>query len=169
MEMLLAQPVRRGAVWVTQALATTSAAACLCGVLAVSVCGAVAFGPWAGKVEPQRFLLPVANVFGMMVCLAGIAACVSAADSYRWRTIGTMSGFYVFSLLAKLVGRMSGMFGWVGYVSFLNAYEPQRLVGDPATSWGNLLVYDGILLGIGFVAYVIGGIIFCRRDLPAPL
>jgi ABC-2 type transport system permease protein len=169
MELLLAQPVRRRALWVTQALATTAAAACLCGVLALSVCAAVAYGPWAGKVEPGRFLLPVANVFGLMVCLAGISACVSAADSYRWRTIGVMSGFYVFSLLAKLVGRMSGAFGWVGYLSFLNAYEPQRLVGDAAASWTNLLVYDGILLGVGGVAYVIGGVIFCRRDLPAPL
>ena len=106
MEMLLAQPVRRQAVWVTQALATTAASATLCGVLALSVCGAVAFGPWAGKVEPQRFLLPVANVFGLMVCLAGISACLSAADTYRWRTIGSMCGFYVFSLLAKLVGRI---------------------------------------------------------------
>ena len=190
MELLLAQPVQRKAVWVTQALATTAAAACLCGVLALSVCAAVAYGPWAGKVEPDRFLLPVANVFGLMVCLAGISACVSAADSYRWRTIGVMSGFYVFSLLAKLVGRMSGAFGWVGYLSFLNAYEPQRLVGDPAVGWtnlfvydasfplllrptesaaANLVVYDGILLGVGCVAYVIGGVIFCRRDLPAPL
>ena len=169
MEMLLAQPVRRQAVWVTQALATTAASATLCGVLALSVCGAVAFGPWAGKVEPQRFLLPVANVFGLMVCIAGISACLSAADTYRWRTIGSMCGFYVFSLLAKLVGRMSGTFGWVGYLSFLNAYEPQRLVGDAGVSWGNLLAYDGILLGLGCIAYVIGGVIFCRRDLPAPL
>ncbi len=169
MEMLLAQPVRRQAVWVTQALATTAASATLCGVLALSVCGAVAFGPWAGKVEPQRFLLPVANVFGLMVCLAGISACLSAADTYRWRTIGSMCGFYVFSLLAKLVGRMSGTFGWVGYLSFLNAYEPQRLVGDAGVSWGNLLAYNGILLGLGCIAYVIGGVIFCRRDLPAPL
>ena len=117
----------------------------------------------------MRFVPATLNVLGLMICLAGIAACVSAADSYRWRTIGAMSGFYVFSLLAKLVGRMSGAFGWVGYLSFLNAYEPQRLVGDAAVSWTNLLVYDGILLGVGCVAYVIGGVVFCRRDLPAPL
>ena len=169
MEMLLAQPVERRAVWTTQALATTAGAALLCTVLALSVWGAVAWGPWAGKVEPRRFLLPVGNVFGLMVCIAGITASVSAADTYRWRTIGTLCGFYVFSLLAKLVGRMSSAFAWVGYLSIFNAYEPQRLVGDPGVSWGNLLAYDGILLGLAFIAYVIGGVIFCRRDLPAPL
>ena len=58
----------------------------------------------------------VLNVFGLMVCMAGITAAVSAADSYRWRTIGILCGFYVFSILAKLVGRMSGIFSWVGYL-----------------------------------------------------
>jgi len=169
MEMLLAQPVERRAVWTTQALATTAGAALLCTVLALSVWGAVAWGPWAGKVEPRRFLLPVGNVFGLMVCIAGITASVSAADTYRWRTIGTLCGFYVFSLLAKLVGRMSSAFAWVGYLSIFNAYEPQRLVGDAGESWARLGAYDGILIGIGLVAYCIGGIIFCRRDLPAPL
>jgi len=169
LEMVLAQPVRRLAVFVTQALATTAAAALLCGVLFAAVYTAVSLGPWAGKVDPLRFVPAACNVFGLMVCMAGIAACVSAADSYRWRTIGILCGFYVFSILAKLVGRLSTSLGWVGYLSILNAYEPQRLVGDPSTSWPLLATYDGVLLGLGVAAYAIGAVIFCRRDLPAPL
>ena len=169
MEMVLAQPVRRQAVYVTQALATTAAAAVLCLVLLAAVWTAVRFGPWAGKVEPSRFVPAALNVFGLMVCIGGIAACVSAADSYRWRTIGILCGFYVFSILAKLVGRMSGRFGWVGWLSVLNAYEPQRLVSGTPEAWRMLLLYDGVLLGIGLVAYGIGLAIFSRRDLPAPL
>jgi ABC-2 type transport system permease protein len=106
MEMVLAAPVRRVAVFVTQALATTAAAALLCAVLFAAVWTAIALGPWAGKVDPLRFLPAAANVFGLMVCMAGISAGVSAADSYRWRTIGILCGFYVFSILAKLVGRL---------------------------------------------------------------
>ena len=169
LEMILAQPVERRSVWTTQALATTSAAALLCVLLASSVCGAVALGPWAGKVEPWRFVVPAANVFGLMVCVAGLTAAVSAADSFRWRTIGILCGFYVFSLLAKLVGRMSGTLSWVSWLSILEAYEPQRLVGAPAESLPRLAAYDATLLGLGLAAYVVGGIVFCRRDLPAPL
>ena len=169
MEMLLAQPVTRRAVFTTQAVATTMGAALLCGVLLASVWSAVSFGPWAGKVEPARFVPAVLNVFGLMVCMAGITAAVSAADSYRWRTIGILCGFYVFSILAKLVGRMSGIFAWVGYLSVFNAYEPQRLVGGTADAWRLLMLYDGVLLGVGVLGFVIGGIIFSRRDLPAPL
>ncbi|RLT18577.1 MAG: hypothetical protein DWI27_04320 [Planctomycetota bacterium] len=169
MEMLLAAPVRRSAIFLTQALATTAAAALLCGVLLVSVWTVVSLGPWAGKVEPVRFLPAVANVFGLMVCMAGISACVSAADSHRWRTIGIMCGLYVTAILTKLVGRLSGVLGWVGYLSVLNAYEPQRLVGGGPEAWRMLAWYDGILLGIGIVAYLIGAVIFSRRDLSAPL
>ena len=169
MEMLLAAPVRRSAIFLTQALATTAAAALLCGVLLASVWTVVVLGPWAGKVAPERFLPAVANVFGLMVCMAGISACVSAADSHRWRTIGIMCGLYVTAILTKLVGRLSGVLGWVGYLSVLNAYEPQRLVGGGPEAWRMLAWYDGILLGIGIVAYLIGAVIFSRRDLPAPL
>ena len=169
MEMVLAQPVGRGAVFVTQALATTAAALLLALVLLAGTWTAVAFGPWAGKVDPSRFVPPAANVFGLMVCMAGITACVSAADSHRWRTIGILCGFYVFSILAKLVGRMSDGLSWVGYLSVFNAYEPQRLVGGGPDAWRLLAGYDGVLLGIGVAAYVVGGLIFARRDLPAPL
>jgi len=169
MEMVLAAPVRRVAVFVTQALATTAAAAVLCAVLFLAVWTAIAFGPWAGKVDPLRFLPAAANVFGLMVCMAGISAGVSAADSYRWRTVGILCGFYVFSILAKLVGRLSKPLWWAGYLSFLNAYEPQRLVGDAAESWRLLAEYDAVLIGVGVVAYAIGAVLFARRDLPAPL
>ena len=169
MEMVLAAPVRRVAVFVTQALATTAAAALLCVVLFAAVWTAIALGPWAGKVDPLRFLPAAANVFGLMVCMAGISAGVSAADSYRWRTVGILCGFYVFSILAKLVGRLSKPLWWAGYLSILNAYEPQRLVGDAAESWRLLAAYDGVLIGVGVVAYAIGAVVFAKRDLPAPL
>jgi len=169
MEMLLAQPVRRRAVYATQAVATTAGAACLCGVLYAAVYTAVRFGPWSGRVDPLLFLPPAANVFGLMVCMGGLAAGVSACDSYRWRTIGILCGFYVFSLLAKLVGRLSEAFAWVGYLSVFNAYEPQRLVGGGWEAWQRLAIYDGVLLGIGLTGYLVGGVVFARRDLPAPL
>jgi hypothetical protein len=169
MEMLLAQPVRRRAVYATQAVATTAGAACLCGVLYAAVYTAVRFGPWSGRVDPLLFLPPAANVFGLMVCMGGLAAGVSACDSYRWRTIGILCGFYVFSLLAKLVGRLSEAFAWVGYLSVFNAYEPQRLVGGDWEAWQRLAIYDGVLLGIGLTGYLVGGVVFARRDLPAPL
>ena len=97
------------------------------------------------------------------------AALCSAAGSHRSHAIGILCGFYVVSLLAKLVGRLSERLEWVGWLSVFNAYEPQRLVSGEPDAWWLLARYDVVLLGIGLAAYVAGGIIFARRDLPAPL
>ena len=169
LEMILAQPVRRTALYSTQAFVTICGGFCLCMILYTSVFTAIQFGPWSGKVNPLHFLPAALNVFGLMVCMSGLATCVSACDSYRWRTIGILCAFYVTSLLTKLVGRLSETLSWVGYLSVFNAYEPQRLVGGTWSDWQLLLQYNGILLGIGITGYVIGGYIFSRRDLPAPL
>lgn len=169
MEMVLAQPVDRTELFVSQALATTSAAAALAAVLWLGTWLGIASGPWAGAVSPSRYVPAAANVFGLMVCIAGLSSLVSALDCHRWRSIGILCGFYVFSILAKLIGRMSRPFEWVGYLSILNAYEPQRLVGGTTESWMLLARYDGILLGIGLAAYVLGAVAFAKRDLPAPL
>ncbi len=169
MEMVLAQPVARTELFVSQATATTSAAAALAAVLWLGTWLGIASGPWAGAVPPSRYVPAAANVFGLMVCIAGLSSRVSALDCHRWRSIGILCGFYVFSILAKLIGRMSRPFEWVGYLSILNAYEPQRLVGGTTESWMLLARYDGILLGIGLAAYVLGAVVFARRDLPAPL
>ena len=169
LEMILAQPIPRRALYSTQAIATICGGFCLCVILYASIFTAIQFGPWAGKVNPLQFLPPALNVFGLMVCMSGLAAGVSACDSYRWRTIGILCAFYITSLLTKLVGRLSETLNWAGYLSVFNAYEPQQLVGGEWSDWQLLLQYNGILIGIGITSYVIGGYIFSKRELPAPL
>jgi ABC-2 type transport system permease protein len=169
MEMVLAAPVRRVAVYASQAAATITGAAALSGVLLAGIWTAIALGPWSADLDPARFLPAVGNVFGLMVCMAGLAALCSAAGNHRSRAIGILCGFYVVSLLAKLVGRLSERLEWVGWLSVFNAYEPQRLVSGESEAWWLLARYDAVLLGVGLAAYVAGGIIFARRDLPAPL
>ena len=95
--------------------------------------------------------------------------CVSAFDRFRWRTIGIMGGFYVVALLLKLVARMAPEWGWVGYGSVLTAFEPQALVSKPDEALALLGRQAGALLGLGLAGYIVGGVAFARRDLPAPL
>jgi ABC-2 type transport system permease protein len=169
MEMVLAAPVRRTAVYASHAAATIAGGAAACGMLLAGFWSAVALGPWAGTLEPARFAPAVANVFGLVVCIAGVAGLVSAAGSHRSRTIGIMCGFYVVSLLLKLVGRLSSRLGWVGWLSVFTAYEPQRLVSGTTEAWWLVARYDAVLIGIGLAGYLAGAVIFARRDLPAPL
>ena len=48
-------------------------------------------------------------------------------------------------------------------------FEPQRMVANDGDAWRLLVEYNTPLMIVGIAAYVAGGVIFCRRDLPAPL
>ncbi len=170
MELMLAQPVRRISVYASKAVAATVG-------LAV-----ISFSLWLGtavgidRVMSQRaavnaghYYYAAANVFGLGFALLGLSTLVSAFDKYRWRTIGIMGAYYALSLVLKVIARMAPGWEAVGYGSIFTAFEPQLLVANPAEAGAILLRYNGVLLAIGAVSYILGAVVFCRRDLPAPL
>ncbi len=78
------------------------------------------------------------------------------------------------------MGKVSQRWHYLTYFSFFTAFEPALLVMRPGGAWafwyespagGCLggLGYDGILLGLAALFYGGAALIFCRRDLPAPL
>jgi ABC-2 type transport system permease protein len=181
MEMLLAQPVRRSAVYLTQALATVLGAALL------------AFAVWCGTVAglatvelPEvvpaiRFIPPSFNLFALTVCIGGMSALASSWGSQRWQTIGLMCGWYIISTVFKVVGRIADGWNWLTYVSFMTPFEPQMLVARPQAAWSVFAYENGsitglglggqqiVLIVLGLICYVAGAVVFSRRELPAPL
>ncbi len=169
MELLLAQPVRRVELLVSQAVVTTLGAALLA---AAALCGTwcgVRFVTLDEAVEPLRFVPAALNLFALMIFLAGVSTLASSWDIYRWRTIGLVGGFYIVQLVIKVFARLVERLEGLLYVTFLGAFEPQQLVVSPDDAWQLSAWYDGTLVGLGVVAYVAAGVIFCKRDLPAPL
>ena len=137
-------------------------------------------------VTPETFLPAAINYFGLGMFLVGFTTLMSSWDRYRWRTIGIAVGFYVVSTILELVGLAVDGFEWVKCLTFFSAYEPIRFVSEavmyPEREWAWLvrdangavealgpLGYDAILIGLGVAGIVAGAIVFCRRDLPAPL
>jgi hypothetical protein len=92
-----------------------------------------------------------------------------------------MGACYALSTLLAVVGQVADGWHWVGYASFMNAYEPQTMVARPAEAWSILAFRDGaiaglglggkqlVLLGLGLLCYIMGAVIFSRREIPAPL
>lgn len=181
MEMLLAQPVTRRAVYWTQAAATIFGAA----MLAFAVWGGTLIGlatvTLPDEVSAARFVAPSVNLFAMTLCVAGMSALASSWESQRWKTVGLMGAWYVLSTVFKVVGRMADGWGWMGYLSFLSAFEPQLLVARPQEAWALFEYEKGafvglgmggqqlVLIGLGLACYVAGAVVFSRRELPAPI
>jgi len=142
--------------------------------------------PMYEVVAPETFIPAALNYFSLGVFLTGFTTLMSSWDRYRWRTIGIAVGFYVISTILELLGTAVAGLSWVKNLTFFSAYEPIRFVceavQDPQREWALLvrdsqgviselgpLGYDFVLIGLGLVGIITATIVFCRRDLPAPL
>ncbi|MEX2140238.1 MAG: ABC transporter permease subunit [Pirellulales bacterium] len=170
LEMLLAQPVSRLSIYLSKAVVAVIGLV----LISIALWGGLAVGITlivkdTDRVWPAMYVPPTINVFGLGFAMAGIAALVSSWDRYRWRTIGVMGAFYAVAVILKVIARMA--LGWepVGYASIFWPFEPQRMVANNAAAWPLLIEYNTPLILVGLVSYIAGAVIFCRRDLPAPL
>ena len=181
MEMLLAQPVRRITVLTVQAAVTLVGAALLAFAAWMGTLAGVATVSLEDPISTPDLLPAVLNLFSLAAFLAGVSTLVSSLDRYRGRVIGVMGGMYVFATVTKIIARVSPLWHWVGYGSFFMAFEPALVAVRADRRW-SFVVYGehgdwglgglgdaSVLLGIGALSYVLAAVIFCRRDLPAPL
>lgn len=169
MEMLLAQPVRRIAVLGTQIAVMLGGAAVLATAAWLGTCTGLATVDLGAEVDPRLFLPAAVNLFALIGFTAGASTLVSSWDRYRWRAIGVMASFYLVEFVLKVVSRTTEQLEWVSRLTFHGAYLPQILVTRPDDAWSLSLQLDGQLLGLGAAAFALAAVIFCRRDLPAPL
>jgi ABC-2 type transport system permease protein len=168
MELLLAQPVRRLTVLTTQATVTVGGAAVLAASCWLGTCTGLALMDIQGT-SPSVFVPGALNLFALTFFLAGMSTMFSSWESYRTRTIGLAGAVLMISLIIKIVARTAPNLGWLMYFTFLGAYEPQVMIVRPHEAWALSLRYDGVLLAFGLAGYIAAAVIFCRRDLPAPL
>lgn len=180
MEMLLAQPVSRTSVYATHAVVTILGSA----IMATAAWAGTAIGVHTREmyadVSATRYIAPAANYFGLMLCFGGLAALASSCDSLRWRTVAIMVSAYVVSVVLTIAGQVSTRWGWLQYLSILTPYKPQTMVAHSDIAWQFFSERDGqtmlglggnqaVLFLLGLCAYVAGGIIFARREIPAPI
>jgi len=168
MDLILSLPVWRVTVLVAPAIVTTVGSI----VLAVSVQLGTMLGLACVRFEqppPGAAFLPgTLNLFCMVFCFTAITTLVSSWGRDRWTTIGIAGGFFIFSLIVKLIARMWPDGKRLFALSFLSSYEPQELILMSDGTGRAALQYNLTLLGLGLACYVAAAVIFNRRDIPGP-
>ncbi len=167
MDLILSLPVRRATVMAVPAVVATAGAAVLA--------GSVWLGTWVGvmTVELQgdaslvKLSAGAINLFCLTFCLTGITTLVSSRSRDRWRTIWTTGGFYIVSLIIKMVARLWKEGQWLKYLSFLTPFQPQELILMKTSTLAVALKYNGTLVGLGLLCYLAAAIVLSRRDIPA--
>ncbi len=121
-----------------------------------------------------------------MMKMEQLVIAVANYYGYREFPIGLAVGFYVVETILELVGLAVEGLQWIKTLTFFSAYEPIRFVSEalryPAGRWAWFIVddvgawnglgplgLDAVLIGLGAIGIIAATLIFCRRDLPAPL
>ncbi len=168
MDLLLSLPVWRVTVLVVPAIVTALGAMLLAASVHLGAMLGLACVRFQQPPAAAAFLPATINLFCMIFCFTAITTLVSSWGRDRWTTIGIAGGFFIFSLIVKLIARMWPNGKRLFALSFLSAYEPQRLILMPDGTGRTALQYDLTLLGIGLACYVAAAVIFNRRDIPGP-
>ncbi len=168
-ELLLTLPIRRYTIVTAVGTVASLGAALLALSTWLGNCLGVATVELdGGPVAATDFLPGAVNLFFMTFCFAGITTLFSAFDRNRWRTMCLAGGFLVVSILLDMVASMWKPGAWLGYLSFLTAFDPPGLILESEQPWVASLRLNSILLGIGLTGYALAGLVFSRRDIPVP-
>jgi hypothetical protein len=178
MELLVASPLRRLELMIAPVVVIVTGAVLL-GL-------ALWLGTWIGlstvrlsnPPEVFDFIPGAVNLTALTICLAGITTLISSLDQDRWRPIWGAMAVTIVAAIVKLIGQLLPGGGWVANLSFLTAFEPQKLILEPHASWNlpffpHLAVelrfwFNLVLVFLGMITYAIACWIFVRRDLPVP-
>lgn len=138
------------------------------------------------QVNPLMFLPGIFSLLSIGVFFAGLSACLSAFDRYRWRTIGVLVAVYFANAGLKILGMGSTRLSWVENCTIFGVYHPAAAIKDfEESGWASFRIADfsesGVIeaLGtstniaipilLGAILYYIGLKRFESRDLPAPI
>ncbi|HEX4591139.1 MAG TPA: ABC transporter permease subunit [Gemmataceae bacterium] len=198
MELLLAQPIRRGSVIAAHLIVDTIVIPLLClslwsgTALGCRLVGpfhastaALAMFPFPVKVDesllavdPAAFGPALWNVGSLLFAISGVTMALSAAGRFRNRVIGIAVLISLLQFLINVVGQLWDAADWLRPLTVFFYYQPQLVVladkwtVNPAAVWGggpDAINMLAVLFAVGACGYALALLIFTRRDLPAPL
>ncbi len=160
MAQILAMPVSRAKVIVTQAFALISGVLLI--VLYVTCFLAVmAHMTFPNELEISKFLLLNIGLFGMLLFFAGLCFCASCIfdDTKNAAIFG--AGPCVLFVLINMAANAADDFKWLHFLTPISLFNQENILS------GNVSAYVGIisLYLLASALFVTGSIIFCKRNI----
>ncbi len=167
MDLVASLPIRRTSIVLASAAVTTAGTILLVLALWLGQGMGLATVALEEPVALGTFFPGAVNLAAMVFCLTAITTLFSSWDRDRWHTILWVGGVFTLSAIVKMIARLWPAGAGLRYLSFLTAFEPQRLIlAAPEEACRLQWQYDGTLVGLGLAAYVAAAAIFAWRDIP---
>jgi ABC-2 type transport system permease protein len=160
-DVLLGLPVTRARIYQVECAVWLA-----CGLVVVSmgvvgnVIGGLSAAPEA-RIAFGRTVLVAVNLYCLYVAVGGMACMVSSLSDRRGRAVGIVFAIVLASYLLNSIAQLWGPAKSARFLSVLNYYKPLPTLRGGAFPVTDMLV----LVGIGAVLWMIGGLIFARRDI----
>jgi ABC-2 type transport system permease protein len=130
--------------------------------------------------EPQAFGPALGAVAALLFAVSGYTLWLSARGRFRGRVLGLAVLVTLLQFLVNVVGQMWDAVSWLRPFTVFYYYQPQQIIlqkrwlielGDVWNGGTPLFAVNGavVLLLVGAAGYLGSLMVFCRRDLPAPL
>jgi ABC-2 type transport system permease protein len=176
MELLLAQPIRRGQVVLAHLIVDLITIPILCLAMWAGTCtGAYLVGFTRAsdpmlQVDLWRFGPALVNVGLLVFSHTGVTMAISAAGRLRGKVMGVAVLVSLLQFLVNVIGQLWEPMRPLRPFTIFYYYQPQPMIlhADWAQEW-ELWRNLGVLVGISAAGYAFAWWHFCRRDLPAPL
>ncbi len=108
-----------------------------------------------------ELLIITVNLFCLYAAVGGIAWLASSLTSRRGQAIGVVCGVVFVSFLVNFLAPFSETVNRFAFLGVLDYYRPLEVLRDAAWPVQDML----ILGGIGGITWLIGAIVFARRDI----
>ena len=122
-------------------------------------------GNWISGLERVGSLgqlsLVALNLYALSLAAGGMSAFLSSVCNRRGRAMGSAFAILMASLFLSSMSTFNAIVKSVSVVSLLNYYRPYGILQGRASPLGDMMV----LIGVGTVLWVIGAVVFVRRDL----
>jgi ABC-2 type transport system permease protein len=176
MELLLAQPIRRGQIVLAHLLVDFITIPVLCLSMWAGTCAGATIVGFVGaaqeelRVDLWRFAPALVNVGLLVFAVSGITMIVSAAGRFRGKVLGAAVLLALVQFLVNVIGQLWEPLAPLRPFTVFYWYQPQPIILN--ANWmeeGSIWLGFAVLAAVGTTGYLAALAIFCRRDLPAPL
>ena len=101
------------------------------------------------------------NLYALALAVGGLSSFLSSVSDRRGRAMGSAFAILLASFFLSSMSTFNALVKTVSAVSLLNYYRPYGVLQERASPLGDMMV----LLAVGTVFWIIGAVVFVRRDL----
>lgn len=114
-----------------------------------------------GELDIQKYLALNLGLLGLHLFLSGLCFFSSCLFSDQKRATGLSGGCLIAFLLIQMLSQVSDKLEFLKNLTPLTLFQPKEIIAGSAGALALCL----ILAVLGLILYLIGAVLFCRRDL----